>query len=890
MSDKKNIKKDFDREAFKKAIAHVESSGGKFLENTTSSAAGRYHFLYRYIQDIPLLRGVTKREFINRPELQEQVMDMAIDGTLPGFPSYKEYAKELQGKYRTNLGLHDIAALTHFLGKGGVKKYLSNPDGFVVPGKNASVLQYINKFRKAFGPDSTISDQDIAKNSPAEAGLNVKVQDKTAVAPKVIKEEKFNFKDSGRDYIDYLNNGELYDKAPVEAEGTIKAVENTDEAPTEAQSQTPTQTGSQVGEGTVLAEDPKKILPVTGELAGKPMDEHLGFLNTLAMGGFLNQHGAQDIIPIENGGTHEENPYGGVPMGIGANGKMNTVEEGEVKFGDYVFSNRLSLGGPITQLGTKANTFADGGDLNKEKDKEKDKEELSESDLSTKILRNILPIPNNAAQLVSSLANSDSKFSTKDSSSAANKHLYRSVLNAIKRTGKTQGGTEYEDYSKDISKDLNGLSMKSPNMIAGSFVSPELEAATTFGRVSYKQNPETGEIEIYDSYDFSKTGDKNNVYAKIRKKAGDVSDGKLDSKPKLIGKFNPNEEKDFIGKIGDFMDNVLNPIDNFNIPYSSVKKTSDAVYNSGKNAYDYGKKIINEGLDSLSNMFDKGGDLTGPTDPKKKESKKNSDNPVTDPVFGPVLEDKPLEFIKNEWQTTGYGGLKKVSETFEVPDVREDYMIDNYVTTQKSDKVNFDLAINDKNALEFLNRYNNPWSRQKLAEQAGLSPEDIDNMILKGLNVDKEIGGEVLGSKASYDASKNKINMGPEFEGKTGVETHERVHASLFDAAQGENLMKILGNPFQQETRSFMKKHSPDTVRYLKKPHEAYGNFVEFREKLGLKPGEQIDEKELNKRIKAKGLTNENFIRVFDDSKVVEALNTIAKVDTKPTMDEYRIA
>jgi hypothetical protein len=635
MSDKKEIKKDFDREAFKKAIAHVESSGGKFLENRTSSAAGRYHFLYRYIQDIPLLRGVTKREFINRPELQEQVMDMAIDGTLPGFPSYKEYAKELQSKYKTDLGLHDIAALTHFLGKSGARKYLSNPNGFVVPGKNASVSQYINKFRKAFGPGSTIADKNIAKNSPDELGLNTKAQDNTAVAPKVIKEQKFDFQDSGKDYIDYLNNGELYDKAPVEAEGTVKALENTDESMTEA----PTQTEPQVGEGTVLRE-PTNPPPVSAELEGMPMDENLSFLNTLAMGGFLNQHGAQDIIPIENGGTHEENPYGGVPMGIGVNGKMNTVEEGEVKFGDYVFSNRLSLGGEITQLGTKENTFADGGDL---------------------------------------------------------------------------------------------------------------------------------------------------------------------------------------------------------------------------------------------------------TDPKKKESRKNS-NPVTDPVFGPIPAEKDLEFTKSEYQTTPYGGLKKVEETFQVPNVREDYMVDNYVTTQKSDNVNFNLAINDKNALEFLNRYNNPWSRQKLAEQAGLSPEDIDNMILKGLNVKKEIGGQGDENKGIYDASKNKINIGIDYDGKPGVETHERVHASLFDAAQGENLMKILGNPFQQETRSFMKKSDPETVRYLKKPHEAYGNFVEFREKLGLKPGEQIDEKELNKRIKAKGLDNENFIRVFDDSKVVKALNTIAKVDTKPTMDEYRIA
>jgi hypothetical protein len=127
MSEKKDKDKGFDREAFKRAIAHVESSGGKHLSNPNSSAAGKYHFLYRYIQNIPLLKGVTKTEFINRPELQERVMDMAIDGTLPGFPSYKDWATDLKSKFNTDLKVHEIAALTHFLGRGGVRTYLKNP-------------------------------------------------------------------------------------------------------------------------------------------------------------------------------------------------------------------------------------------------------------------------------------------------------------------------------------------------------------------------------------------------------------------------------------------------------------------------------------------------------------------------------------------------------------------------------------------------------------------------------------------------------------------------------------------------------------------------------------------------------------------------------------------
>ena len=141
----------FDREAFKKAIAMIESRGGKDLDNPNSSAAGRYHFLYRYIKDTPLLKGVSKREFINRPELQEKVMDMAIDGKLPGFKGYESYSNKLKAKYNTNLRSDEIAALTHFLGAGGVNKYLKDPSTFQVPGVNSSVYDYVNRFNKAQG-------------------------------------------------------------------------------------------------------------------------------------------------------------------------------------------------------------------------------------------------------------------------------------------------------------------------------------------------------------------------------------------------------------------------------------------------------------------------------------------------------------------------------------------------------------------------------------------------------------------------------------------------------------------------------------------------------------------------------------------------------------------
>lgn len=94
-------------------------------------------------------------------------------------------------------------------------------------------------------------------------------------------------------------------------------------------------------------------------------------LNTLeanyaAFGGDLNTNGG--IFPtglnyIDTGGTHEENPYGGIPMGIDSNGTPNLVEEGEVIYNNYVFSNRLKVPKAVQSKyklrGKKNLTFAD---------------------------------------------------------------------------------------------------------------------------------------------------------------------------------------------------------------------------------------------------------------------------------------------------------------------------------------------------------------------------------------------------------------------------------------------------------------------------------------------------------------------------------------------------
>lgn len=67
-----------------------------------------------------------------------------------------------------------------------------------------------------------------------------------------------------------------------------------------------------------------------------------------AFGGDLQTHGADystGLTHIDAGGTHEENPNGGVPMGIAQDGQSNLVEQNETINNalDYVYSEQLKL-------------------------------------------------------------------------------------------------------------------------------------------------------------------------------------------------------------------------------------------------------------------------------------------------------------------------------------------------------------------------------------------------------------------------------------------------------------------------------------------------------------------------------------------------------------------
>lgn len=106
----------------------------------------------------------------------------------------------------------------------------------------------------------------------------------------------------------------------------------------------------------------------------------------------LHSYGANwtnGLTFVNNGNSHESNPYEGVQMGMDNQGVPNLVEEGEVIWNDYVFSNRIRVPKAIREKyklrGQKDLTFADAV-----KKVQKESEERPNDPISQRGLDNML--------------------------------------------------------------------------------------------------------------------------------------------------------------------------------------------------------------------------------------------------------------------------------------------------------------------------------------------------------------------------------------------------------------------------------------------------------------------------------------------------------------------
>lgn len=136
-----------------------------------------------------------------------------------------------------------------------------------------------------------------------------------------------------------------------------------------------------------FAQNARGWSPADGGYMGYSYNEDYAPIGTLYQGAYdsLTTHPdaltnggvfSDGVTVVGEGGRHEENPLTGVPMGVAPDGQPNLVEEGEVIFNDYVFSNRLHAdGGLLEQVNLpskyKDHTFASIAELINKEPKER---------------------------------------------------------------------------------------------------------------------------------------------------------------------------------------------------------------------------------------------------------------------------------------------------------------------------------------------------------------------------------------------------------------------------------------------------------------------------------------------------------------------------------------
>lgn len=111
-------------------------------------------------------------------------------------------------------------------------------------------------------------------------------------------------------------------------------------------------------------------------------------------GGPLFTHGGiwdTGLTYINEGGSHEENPFEGVQLGKDINNVPNLVEEGEVVYNDYVFSNRLTVPKDLKKkYKIKGKTYADAAKYMSKESEERPNDPISQRglDASMNLLTN----------------------------------------------------------------------------------------------------------------------------------------------------------------------------------------------------------------------------------------------------------------------------------------------------------------------------------------------------------------------------------------------------------------------------------------------------------------------------------------------------------------------
>lgn len=195
---------------FLRGVARVESAGGQLMMNPRSTATGLYGQLYSEVEGLPMLQGVSRKQFAADTALQNRIMEQRFEGNIPGVPGLMRNVIELTREYQPQLGEKftfrpdEVAALTNFLGRQRTRKYFASirdNKPFEVPGVNKTPEDYLKEYNVGFG------------DVPAKAQRSKQVE--SLLFPVLPQEGEMRFGGRVLKKKDYGQDGMLVQKDPT---------------------------------------------------------------------------------------------------------------------------------------------------------------------------------------------------------------------------------------------------------------------------------------------------------------------------------------------------------------------------------------------------------------------------------------------------------------------------------------------------------------------------------------------------------------------------------------------------------------------------------------------------------------------------------------------------
>lgn len=312
--------------------------------------------------------------------------------------------------------------------------------------------------------------------------------------------------------------------------------------------------------------------------------------------------------------------------------------------------------------------------------------------------------------------------------------------------------------------------------------------------------------------------------------------------------------------------------------------------------------IITEGAEKIQKKFNFGGNLNkniknnalgGPIEPPKKVTVIRSD----------VKKYNPIDFLnpnKPKVDNAFNPGLQKslynrqTGDSIYVPGRINQQNGSELIPTSNSLKnlINTKDPVAQKSAQSFKDWYTNPETVRRFGKNTNMDPKRLQDFVAKGLKSSiKKVGIDALGENSfgTYNDEKasgiksgqilyrDDNNSGSKMNPQevNSIIQHELVHGSKLDSVLGEKLREVTGFASDQKGKGW----ASGRTDYMSNPQESYGNFHGLRVKMGLQPGQKVDQAILSKIIKDRKLENDNFYQTYDDENIIKAINTMASTD-----------